>query len=356
MPPRHHHIPRTKKQEAERGRYRAFKGEWNMFVSSKGLFALTVAAGISMAGLTAIKPASAQQVAYPVNTVTLVTLSSPGGGTDVFLREVIKHLGPIMGVNFVIENVVGGGGARAMSRVAQGPADGSIFIGTTGTLVNTTLVATVEHGARELDWVVNFFLDAPMAYVRADSPFQTFQDVIDYAVGNPGGLNYGLATPTSQDRYAVERLQELLGVQINAVPFDGGGDLLINVLNGTLDVANGEPQELMPQLEAGEIRILAAYTPSRVAAMPDVPTAKELGVDLEVIKFRGLAGPKGLPSEIHDKWLEATKLLLEVPEFKDWYEKGGLVALVLDHAEYESFIADFTDVQEKFFRGIGVLQ
>ncbi len=327
-----------------------------MFFRSKGVLAFTIATGVTMAGATTTVPAYAQQVDYPVDTVTLVTLSSPGGGTDVFLREVIPYLGPIMGVNFVIENVVGGGGAPAMSRVAKGPADGSIFIGTTGTLINTTLVGNVEHGAKELDWVVNFFLDAPMAYVRADSPFQTFQDVIDYAKANPGELNYGLATPTSQDRYAVERLQELLDIEINAVPFDGGGDLLINVLSGTLNVANGEPQELLPQLEAGEIRILAAYTPERVAAMPDIPTAQELGIDLEVIKFRGLAGPKGLPDEIHEKWFEATRLLLEVPAFKEWYEAGGLVPLVLDHDDYEQFIANFTDEQDQFFRNIGVTQ
>lgn len=322
-------------------------------MSFKRLIGMSAAAFI--AASVAGTPAAAQNIDYPVDTVTLVTLSSPGGGTDVFLREVIRYLGPIMGVNFVIENVVGGGGAPAMARVAQGPADGSIFIGTTGTLINTSLVAEVEYSSTDLDWVVNFLLDAPMAYVRADSPFETFQDVIDFAVENPGELAYGLATPTSQDRYAAERLEELLETEIVAVPFDGGGDLLLAVLNGTVQVANGEPQELAPQIEAGEIRVLAAYTAERVAAMPDVPTARELGIDLEVIKFRGLAGPRGLPPEIHELWLEATELLLDNPEFRAWYEEGGLVPAVMGHEEYEQFIADFTVEQEEFFRGIGVI-
>lgn len=313
-------------------------------------------AALFIAGTTMAVPAASQTMDYPVDTITLVTLSSPGGGTDVFLREMTKHLAPIMGVDFVIENVVGGGGAPAMARVAQGPADGSIFLGTTGTLVNTSLVSEVEYGIDDMDWTVNFFLDAPMLYVREESPFQSFQDVIDYAEANPGALNYGLATPTSQDRYAVERLQELLGLEINAVPFDGGGDLLINVLNGTLDVANGEPQELLPQLESGAIRILAAYLPERVSALPDVPTAKELGVDLEVIKFRGLSGPKDLPEEVNAMWLEATEAVLADPEFRQWYEQGGLVPAVMGHEEYEVFIADFTETQAEFFRGIGVIE
>jgi tripartite-type tricarboxylate transporter receptor subunit TctC len=89
-------------------------------------------------GLAPLAPA---QPAYPHSRVTLVTHSSPGGGSDVFLRELARHLGPTLGVNFAVENVTGGSGAKAMALVARGKPDGSVFYATTPTYIQTTLLA-----------------------------------------------------------------------------------------------------------------------------------------------------------------------------------------------------------------------
>ena len=99
----------------------------------------------------AVTTAAQAQAAYPVQNVTLVTHSSPGGGSDVFLRALAKHLGPKMGVNFAVENVSGGSGARAMARVAQAPADGSVLYATTPTYIQTTLLSKPPHGYDEPD-------------------------------------------------------------------------------------------------------------------------------------------------------------------------------------------------------------
>ena len=91
-------------------------------------------------------PAAWAQSPYPVSTVTLVTHSSPGGGSDVFVRTLAKYLGPKMGVSFAIENVTGGSGARAVARVAQAPADGSMLYVTTPTYIQTTLLSKPQFG------------------------------------------------------------------------------------------------------------------------------------------------------------------------------------------------------------------
>ena len=97
------------------------------------------AATIAAAALGAASgPAAAQE--YPHDTVTLITHSRSGGGTDVFLREMTKYLGGYLGADFVVENVRGGSGAKAMARLANSPADGSIFYGTTPTFINTSLL------------------------------------------------------------------------------------------------------------------------------------------------------------------------------------------------------------------------
>ena len=106
----------------------------------RSLFAVSAVATLAFAS-----PADAQSK-YPVSSVTLVTHSSPGSGSDVFLRELIKYLTPEMGVTFVVENVRGGGGAGAVARVAKAPADGSVFYATTPTYIQTTLMSKPAVG------------------------------------------------------------------------------------------------------------------------------------------------------------------------------------------------------------------
>jgi putative tricarboxylic transport membrane protein len=284
--------------------------------------------------------ATSAEVDYPHDTVTLVTHSSPGGGTDVFLREMIKHLGPIMGVDFVVENASGGSGAKAMALLATSPPDGTIFYGTTPTFINTSILSDVEYTYED----------------RADGPFTSLTEVIEAAKADPGAQRWGVSTPGSLDRQVMEKLKALTGVDVIIVTHEGGGDLLINVLNGTLDVGVGEIQELVGQIEAGEVKLLASYTEERLQTHPDLMTAREQGIDLVVDKFRGLAGPEGLPDDIIAAWEEAIPLLLEVPEFKEYYQEGALVPAFMPHDEYGPFIARFADEQKQFMQKYGITE
>jgi putative tricarboxylic transport membrane protein len=313
-------------------------------------------AAVCFAGLLGIQPASSQEIKYPVDTVTLIVHTAPGGGTDVFLREAVRHLEPIMGVKLVIQNMPGGAGAKAMSYIANGPKDGSVLLGVTGTYVNTSVTTKLDVPYDALLPVVRFFLDPSVVYVRADSPIKSIKELVEYARANPGKLKFGLATPTSQDRYAVEQLQKVEKVQINAVPFESGGDLQISVLNGTIDVANGEPQEIKTQLDAGKIRAIGMLTDERITTFPDLKTAKEQGVDLSIMKFRGLTGPKGLPDDVLKAWEIAAQKLLEVPEFKKYYQEGGLIPAAQNSEQFTAFINEFAKVQTQFFTDIGVIK
>ena len=308
-----------------------------------------------LAGLTlAASDGTGAEVDYPHDTVTLVTHSSPGGGTDVFLREVIKHLGPIMGVDFVVENVRGGSGAKAMAALATSPADGSIFYGTTPTFINTSILSDVEYTYEDLEPLVNVFFDPQIVYTRGDSPFNSLAEVIEHAKQNRGQQKWGVSTPGSLDRQVMEKLKALTGTDPVIVTHEGGGDLLINVLNGTLDVGVGEIQELLGQIEAGEVKLLGTYTQDRLDTFPGVPTAREEGVDLVVNKFRGLAGPKGLPEDVIAAWEQAIPILLEDPEFKAFYEESSLVPTFMPHDEYAKFIEDFAAEQKDFMARYGI--
>lgn len=303
-----------------------------------------------LAGLVAAVPAAAQdKVDYPADTVTLVTHSSPGGGTDVYLREMIKHLSEYIDADFVVENVRGGSGAKAMAHLANGPKDGSVLYGTTPTFINTSLLSNPQYTYEDLQPIVNNFLDPQVVYVRAESPYETLSDVVEAAKANPGDVKYGVTTPGSLDRQVMEKFKAITGAEGPVITHDGGGDLLINVLNGTVDMGIGEVQELRSQLEAGQVRLITTYTKERLGEFPDVPTAQEQGIDLVVNKFRGIAGPQGVSEEAIAAWEEAIPRVLEDPEFKEWYSASALVPAFMPHEEYEQFINEFAEEQKEFF-------
>jgi tripartite-type tricarboxylate transporter receptor subunit TctC len=311
---------------------------------------------VAMTALVAGLAGTALAAEYPHKTVTLVTHSSPGGGTDVFLREMSGFLTKAMGVTFVVENVRGGSGANAMTKLATSKPDGSIFYGTTPTYINTSLLSKLEHDYDDLEGVVNVFMDPQIVFVKADSPFKTLKDVVDAAKKDPRAVRFGVTTPGSLDRQVMEKFKKLTGVTSPVITHDGGGDLLISVLNGTVAAAIGEIQELAAQLQAGQVRVITTYTAERLPTMPDVPTAREQGIDLVVNKFRGLAGPRGLPQNVKDAWLAGINKVLQDPEFKKWYEAQALVPAVMASAEYDKFLKEFAEEQRAFLVEYGIIK
>ena len=142
------------------------------------------------------------------------------------------------------------------------------------------------------------------------------------------------------------------------MPHEGGGDLMINVLNGTLDIGIGEIQEIAAQLEAGRIRLLGVLTESRLETIPALATAREQGIDLVVTKFRGLAGPKGMPDEIAAQWSAALATVLASPAYREVYAKESLVATpqLLPRPAARAFTTAFAADIATSLRELGVVR
>ena len=298
--------------------------------------------------------AAEQPLPYPVRIVTLVTHSSPGGGSDVFLREMTRYLHKYIDATFIVENAEGGSGAKAMSRVAAARPDGSVLYASTPTYIMTSLLSRPGNTYRDLEPVVNFFLDTEVVYTRADGPYHTLEDVLEHARRGRG--RWGAANPSSLERQAAERLRVAAGINAGIVPHDGGGDLMINILNGTLEMGVGEMEELRAQLAGGTVRVLATFGSERIPTLPGVPTVTEAGYDVELEKFRGLAGPKGLPSEVLRIWNEAAPKLLADPEYRERYLAGNLKPNFMPHEEFVPFIAKVAEDTAALFAATSVAQ
>jgi tripartite-type tricarboxylate transporter receptor subunit TctC len=298
----------------------------------------------------------AQPAPYPVSRVSLVTHSSPGGGTDVFLRELSKHLNTVMKTSISIENIRGGSGATAVAAVAKGAPDGSIFYGTTPTYIQTTLLSKPPVGYTGLDPIVIVFLDPELIYVRADSPYKNLTDVITFAKANPGKSRWGASNPASLERIAMERLARAAGVKVPIVSHEGGADQMIGVLNGTYAIGIGEMQELQGQLEAGKIRLIATLSENRLQGLPQLATAKEQGFNVVVRKFRGIAGPHGVPDNVAKAWEVAVRKVLEIPAYKTEYMQQNLTPTVMGREEARKFTAEVVAETIESFKELGLVK
>ena len=286
--------------------------------------------------------------------VRLVTHSSPGGGSDVFLRELIPHLTRVMGGTFVVENVQGGSGAKAIATVSAANPDGHLLYATTPTYIYTSLLSRPAARYTDLEPLVNLFFDPEVLYTASDSKFTTLSDVLQGARTGLG--KWGAANPASLERQVLEQLKQKADVMPAITTFEGGGDMLLNVLNHTLDMGVGELQEIRAQLDGGKLRLLAVVGEQRLPQFPDVPTVRETGIDLAVRKFRGLAGPKGLSRETIAAWDAAVPKLLDDPKYKELYTANSLQPGFIPHDQYVDFMATFGKETETFLHDAGVIE
>jgi tripartite-type tricarboxylate transporter receptor subunit TctC len=227
---------------------------------------------------------------------------------------------------------------------------------TTPTYIQTSLLSKPEIGYDGLDPIAIVFLDPEVIYTRAESPFRSVADALAYAKANAGRAKWGAANPASLERIALERLKKVAGVQAAVVSHEGGGDLMINVLNGTLDFGIGEIQEIRAQLDAGKVRLLGVLTEKRLPDFANLATVKEQGFDVVVTKFRGLAGPKGIPDDIAAQWERAIRQVVASDAYKAEYAKESLVPNVLGRAEARIFTQKFAEDITATLRELGVIK
>ncbi len=320
----------------------------------KQFSALCAVAAIAVLAMPASAQNAPQKIPYPVKVVTLVTHSSPGAGSDVFLRELVRYLQKYVNATFIVENDEGGSGAKAVSRVASARPDGSMLYASSPTYILTSLLSKPANTYRDLEPMANFFTDSEVIYVRAESSIKTVKDLIDRAKTTRG--RWGAANPGSLERQAAEQLKIAAKVNAAVVSHEGGGDMMINVLNGTLDMGVGEMEEIRAQYEAKKIRVIATFNGERIPALSDMPTVKESGYNVVLVKFRGIAGPKNLPPAITKIWDDVAQKILADPDYQKVYNAEHLSPHFIGHEQYGPFIAKFAADTGAYLKSTGVIR
>ncbi len=227
---------------------------------------------------------------------------------------------------------------------------------TTPTYIQTTLLSKPDFGYDSLDPIVTVFQDPTVAYTRVESPFKTLADAVDHAKKNPGRGKWGASNPTALERIALEKLNRITGAKAAIVSHEGGGDMMINVLNGTLDFGLGEVQEIQPQLLAKKVKLLGVLSDKRMERYPDVATGREQGIDIAVAKFRGIAGPKNVPADAVKAWERGIQKVLAKPEYQKIYQNENLIPNYKDQKASRQFVNDFAKDVSASLRELGIIK
>jgi tripartite-type tricarboxylate transporter receptor subunit TctC len=305
-----------------------------------------IAAGASSLLLPGIARA---QESWPTRPVRIVVPYPPGAINDMLARWIGDKMQETLGQPGLVENRAGAAGNIGTAHVARSAPDGyTIGIGNTPILaVNPFVYPNMGYDPRtEVSLLGTAARLMNMLVVKADSPLNSLQDILDRARANPGRLTFASSGSGSSPHLAGELLKHMTGVDITHVPFRGGAASITEIIAGRVDILIDNVPNSIAQVRGGQMKALAVTGSARDPALPNVPTFAEAGVPgFEMYLWFGLIGPLGLPPAIMQRLVGAIRRIVTETDVGDrirnqgaevWYRDsaGMRAALEADQAKW----------------------
>lgn len=271
--------------------------------------------GASAAGLAL--PALAQP-AWPVRPIRYIVPFAPGGTTDILARVVGEKLGPILGQTVVIENKPGQGGSVGASELARAAPDGHTIGG--GTIsshaINATLYDKLPYDPVSSFAPITMYATQPnVLLVHPSVPATTLREFVALLKVSPGKYVYGSAGNGTSQHISGELFKAMAGVQMQHVPYRGSGQMVPELLGGTLPVAFDNIATGIPHMKTGKLRALAVTTARRSGVAPDVPTMAESGLaGYELSSWQAVFAPAGTPPAVVERLYTEIGRILKMPD------------------------------------------
>ncbi|WP_066303130.1 tripartite tricarboxylate transporter substrate binding protein [Arthrobacter luteolus] len=292
----------------------------------------------SAIGLTACgssSSASDDAAGFPEKDITFIVQAAAGGGSDLTSRALAAELEKELGVSVVVENRPGASGSTAMQYIADSDTDG-YTIGFVPVEISMLGHQGFDIDPANYDFLGQIMLSPGVVSVPADSPYKTLEDLIEAGKEKP--LNMANSGPGSIWEAAELGMADAAGTQVVPVPFDGGAPAVAAVIGNQVDGAVGGTSETSAAHDAGQVRALAVLHNERHPMLPDVPTASELGYDLQFGGWGGVYAPAGLPDEVREALTKAIETSAQSETFVETISKGGALPVYKSPKEFTDFI------------------
>jgi len=272
------------------------------------------------------------------NPLEITVLFPAGSSADVTARMLADGMSRALGQRVLVVNRPGAGGAIGYRYVAQQKPDGYSLVWNSNSISTTHHSGQLELDYRAFDAVARVLVESVVIAVRSDSRWKNLNDLVAEAKAKPKLLSAGHSGVGSHTHISLAALSSAAGVEYNEVPF-AAAQVVPSLLGGHVDMVVQLPAALSAPVKQGQVRLLAALIPARDPALPDVPTAKEQGVDVSLEAWRGIAVPRGTPRAVVSMLEKSIKAAVDSPEFAKGSENLGVRPAFLGADEFSALVA-----------------
>lgn len=288
---------------------------------------------------------------YPTKPINCLQGFKAGGGSDTLAQLTQPHLEKIIGQSFVNQYIPGATGAIAWTQLAKTTEADGYTVSITNTpmlMTNYIMNEEVTYTIDELTPIANVVTDPGVIVVGKDSKYNTIQDFLDDVKENPGAITVGNSGVGGDDFFTTLITERETGLKFQMVPFDGDGPSWQAAMGGKIDASFNNLGITYPQIEAGNLKILAIFSEERNEMIPDVPTMKELGYNIVAGSSRGYSAPKGIPEEVRTALINAFEEMSKKDEFLKQAKDRALPVDIKLGDDYAKYLKE----QEQIFREI----
>src|SRR3954462_7306047 len=284
---------------------------------------------LSLAAVAAASaPHAFAQSSYPDKPITMIVPFPPGGVADTVARPVAEALGRELKQPVVVENRAGAGGALGIGVAARAPADGYTVLLSLSSIsilpeADKILGRKPAYQLSQFKPIARFTADPTVLVVRADAPWKTFAEFLADVRAHPGKYNYGSSGNYGTMHVPMEMLKAEAGFRMTHIPYTGAGPAVIALLGGQVDALATGPSTIAQQIQAGKLRALAHWGERPLAALPDVPSLKQLGHPVRFAQWSALFVPAATPDDIVRKLRAAAAKEAADPSVRQVIAKAG---------------------------------
>lgn len=309
---------------------------------------------LGFAALLAVSVSASAQQYSAGNEVTVLQGFKPGGGSDALAQLVQPYLAKELGATFVNQYLPGATGGIAWTRLAKQIQPDGKTVSITNTpmlMTNYIMNSAIQYSIDELTPLANVVTDPGVIVVGKDSPYKTAKDLFDDARARPGRVTIGNSGVGGDDFFTTIMVEKETGMKFQKVPFEGDGPSWTAAMGGKIDASFNNVGITFPQVKAGNLRALAVFADKRLPDLPDVPTAKELGIDVVAGSSRGYSAPKGMPEKAQKEFIEAMERVVRNPDFLRDAATRAMNIDFITGADYVKFLKEqevaFTKIWEE---------